>query len=189
MRRRPRGMARPSGPDPRAPAAAPAASSTEPQHRAYVALGANLGDAAATLRTAMDTLDALPGTRIVARSSIYRTAPVGYADQPAFLNAVVALSTPLGAEPLLDALLAIETAHGRTRSFANAPRTLDLDLLAWDDATIATARLVVPHPRMHERAFVLAPLAEIASDFVIPGRGAVRTLLAAVADQSVERLS
>lgn len=157
--------------------------------RAFVALGANLGDAAATVRAAMDAIDRLPGTRVVARSSLYRTAPVGHVDQPAFVNAVVAVDTTLAPEPLLDALLAIETEHGRVRSFANAPRTLDLDLLLFDDATITTPRLVVPHPRMHERAFVLVPLAEIAPACVLPGRGRVDTLAATLIDQPVERLS
>jgi 2-amino-4-hydroxy-6-hydroxymethyldihydropteridine diphosphokinase len=132
---------------------------------AYVALGANLGDAQQAVRAAMDRLDALPQTRVTARSSLYRTAPVG-ASGPDFINAVVRLQTALTAPDLLDRLLAIELDAGRERPFPNAPRTLDLDLLLYGDARIDSARLTVPHPRMRERAFVLVPLAEIAPTVV-----------------------
>ena len=155
--------------------------------RAYVALGANLGEPVAHLRAAVADLDALPGTRVVARSSLYRSAPVGLVDQPDFINAVVAVDTALEALPLLRTLLAIEARHGRVRSVPNAPRTLDLDLLMHGDTIMAGAELTLPHPRMHERAFVLLPLLEIAPDVQLPGLGAARSFLSAVAGQAIER--
>jgi 2-amino-4-hydroxy-6-hydroxymethyldihydropteridine diphosphokinase len=127
---------------------------------AYVGLGANLGDRMATLREAVRRLEGLG--EIVAVSSLYETAPVGYRDQPPFLNAAVALETPLTPTELMDALLGIERDLGRVRTFRNAPRTLDLDLLLVDDLVLATPELTLPHPRLPERAFVLVPLAEIA---------------------------
>jgi 2-amino-4-hydroxy-6-hydroxymethyldihydropteridine diphosphokinase len=136
----------------------------------------------------MKELDQLPDTRAVAASALYRSAPLGYLEQPEFLNAVVELETQLAPEALLDGLQAIEKRHCRERPFAGAPRTLDLDLLLYGDATLATPRLSLPHPRMHERAFVLMPLAEIAPEATIPGRGAARELLAACAGQRVERI-
>jgi len=129
---------------------------------ALIALGANLGDRAGTLRSACDELRKL-GVRLTL-SLIYETDPVGYAEQPAFLNAVAQLDTQLTPEQLLAEMLRIETAHSRVRSFRNAPRTLDLDLLLYDDLVLARPELTVPHPRMQERAFVLVPLAEIAPD-------------------------
>ena len=155
--------------------------------RAYVALGANIGEPVRHLRAAAADLAALPGTRVVARSSLYRSAPVGLVDQPDFINAVVAIDTSLEALPLLQALLAIEARHGRVRSVPNAPRTLDLDLLMHGDAIMASAELTLPHPRMHERAFVLLPLLEIAPDAVLPGHGAACSFLPAVAGQAIER--
>ncbi len=155
---------------------------------AYVGLGANLGDAPATLRDAVAELAALPQTRLVAQSSLYRSAPVD-ADGPDFFNAVVALDTGLEAADLLVQLQRIEQAHGRLRSHANAPRTLDLDLLLHGQACMQTAALTLPHPRLHRRAFVLAPLAEIAPDLAIAGHGPVRDLLRQVADQRIERLT
>ncbi len=155
----------------------------------YVGLGSNLGDSRRELETALQELGGLRSTRLAQRSSVYRTAPLGYAAQNDFLNAVARLETTIEAEALLDELLAIERRHGRERGFANAPRTLDLDLLLYGEQSIATPRLTVPHPRMHERAFVLAPLAEIAPDATVPGRGAVRELLAACAGQRVQRIA
>ena len=155
--------------------------------RAYVAFGANLGDPAAAFFEAVQRLDALPGTRVVARSSLYRSAPVGVAGQPDYLNAVIALDTALAPRPLLEALLAIEHDSGRRRDFPMAPRTLDLDLLLHGDAVIDEPGLQVPHPRMHERAFVLLPLLEIAPDVWIPGRGPAREALPAVAGQAIAR--
>jgi 2-amino-4-hydroxy-6-hydroxymethyldihydropteridine diphosphokinase len=155
---------------------------------AYVGLGANLGDAPATLARACIELAALPLTDFLAASSVYRSAPVDAAG-PDFVNQVAALHTLLSAHALLRSLLAIERAHGRERPYRNAPRTLDLDLLLFGDAVIAAPDLVVPHPRMHERAFVLAPLAELSPGLVIPGRGPVAALLPSVAAQRIERLA
>jgi 2-amino-4-hydroxy-6-hydroxymethyldihydropteridine diphosphokinase len=150
--------------------------------RAYVALGGNLGAVADTFAGALAALDALPGTRVVARSSLYRNPPLGDAGQPDFLNAVAAVDTDLPAPELLEALLAIERAFGRTRVATGrwAPRTLDLDLLLYGAETIDAPGLCVPHPALHERAFVVVPLAEIAPDAQVPGRGSARTLAAAV---------
>ena len=157
-------------------------------HRAYVALGANLADPVAQVRAAIEALRGLSDTRLVCVSSLYRTAPVGIKEQPDFINAVARLETDLDAEALLDQLFAIEAAFGRQREFHHAPRTLDLDLLLFDDTIIDTPRLRVPHPRMHLRAFVVAPLAEIASDCLIPGRGSVSAWLPAVKMQRIERM-
>lgn len=156
--------------------------------RAYVGLGANLGEPRRQLQAALDALNRLPQTRLTAASGFYRSAPLDHADQPDFLNAVAELDTGLTPEALLDCLQAIETAHGRERSFAGAPRTLDLDLLLYGDAALATPRLTVPHPRMHQRAFVLRPLAEIAPQAIIPARGTARDLLPACAGQVAERI-
>ena len=155
---------------------------------AFVALGANLGDPIITIKAAIAALDALPATTRTATSSLYRTAPVGLKNQPDFINAVVALETQLAPLALLEQLFAIEAAFGRQRSVRNAPRTLDLDLLLHGDTRQVTPTLTLPHPRMHERAFVLAPLAEIAPHVVIPGHGAVAQLFAACADQRIERI-
>ena len=159
---------------------------------AYVALGANLGEAQRVVTAAIEALGALPGTRLVAASSLYRTAPVGLLHQPDFINAVVALDVlDAGLLPpvLLDHLFAIEAAFGRARSVRNAPRTLDLDLLLFGQAVSNNPRCTLPHPRMSERAFVLAPLAEIAPDLHVPGAGPVRTLLARCAGQRIERIA
>ena len=156
---------------------------------AYVALGANLADPVAQVRAGIEALAVLPGTRLIAQSSLYRTAPVGYADQPDFINAVAKLQTELSAVELMRALQAIETKHHRVRGEANAARTLDLDLLLFGNDIIREASLTVPHPRMHERAFVLMPLAEISGGQTnIPGRGTVASLLAQVADQRIKKL-
>lgn len=155
---------------------------------AYVALGSNLEDPQRQLRSGLESLAALPATRLLRASSFYRSAPVGYADQPDFVNAVAAIETGLSPRGLLDALLAVERRHGRVREFLNAPRTLDLDIVAYGDRTIDEPGLAVPHPRMHERAFVMVPLAEIAPDAAIPGRGSVRELAARVDAASVTRL-
>jgi 2-amino-4-hydroxy-6-hydroxymethyldihydropteridine diphosphokinase len=170
------------------PAASARRLAQEPAVRAYVGLGANLGDAATTLRTAFAELDAIAHTRVAACSALYRTAPVDAAG-PDFLNAVAALDTRLVAHALLDALQAIERRHDRQRPYRNAPRTLDLDLLLYGDAVInEPPRLVVPHLRLHERAFVLVPLAQIAPDVQIPGHGHIRTWLESVAGQRVARV-
>jgi 2-amino-4-hydroxy-6-hydroxymethyldihydropteridine diphosphokinase len=156
---------------------------------AYVGLGANLGDPGRQVEQALHELDGIPHTRVVKTSSLYSSAPVGYANQPPFVNAVAEIETGLEAPQLLQALQAIEARHGRRRSFANAPRTLDLDLLLFGHATVETAGLAIPHPRMHERAFVLKPLLEIAPEAVIPGRGAAQALLRECEGQSVERIA
>lgn len=155
---------------------------------AYVALGANLGDPASTIRAAFGALANLPESRIVRCSSLYRTAPVGITTQPEFINAVAALATTLAPESLLDALFDIETRFGRQRAEKNGPRTLDLDLLLYNDQFIDLPRLTLPHPRLHLRAFVLYPLAEIAPTLIIPGRGSIASWLPAVAHQGITRL-
>ncbi len=156
---------------------------------AYIALGANLEDPVVQVRAGLAALATLPDTQLLMQSSLYRTAPVGYADQPDFINAVAAVDTALSPRELLDALLAIELNHGRVRQFANAPRTLDLDVLLYDDVEVNESGLTIPHPRMHERAFVLAPLAEIAPLCEIPGHGRVSELLRGLDPQGVTRLA
>lgn len=155
---------------------------------AYVALGANLGDPAAQLRRAMAELARLPESRLAACSSLYLSKPVGFLDQPDYVNAVAALGTKLTPRALLDALLDIEARHGRSRAFKNAPRTLDLDLLLYDGLVMHEPGLTLPHPRMLERAFVLAPLAEIAPDCVIPGQGTAAFNLAKLDCTALARL-
>lgn len=155
---------------------------------AYVGLGANIGDPRRQLETAIEELGGLPRTEFVQVSSLYKSTPRGYLNQPDFLNAVAQLDTELSAEALLASLQDIENRHGRQRPFIGAPRTLDLDLLLFGDSVLATASLTLPHPRMHERAFVLKPLAEIASHAIIPGRGRASELLAACQDQRVDRI-
>ncbi len=153
-----------------------------PEVQAFVALGANLGDPLTTVRQALHTLARTPGLRLVRASSLYRTAPF-QARGPDFINAVAELATSCSAPELLDTLQGIELAAGRERPFRNAPRTLDLDLLLYGSATIESSRLTVPHPRMHERAFVLVPLAEIAPDRVVSSQ------LTSVAGQPIERIA
>ncbi|MGQ0509541.1 MAG: 2-amino-4-hydroxy-6-hydroxymethyldihydropteridine diphosphokinase [Betaproteobacteria bacterium] len=155
---------------------------------AYVGIGSNLGEPRRQIESALGEIGSLPGTRLARCSSFYRSAPLGHAGQPDFLNAVARLETTIAAEPLLDELQGIERRHGRERSFANAPRTLDLDLLLYDGRVLDSPRLTLPHPRMHERAFVLAPLAEIEPDAAVPDRGPVRELLALCARQRIERI-
>lgn len=147
---------------------------------AYIGLGANLGDATAALRSAVQAIAALPGTEVLRCSSMYRSAPVD-ASGPDFLNAVIAVRTALAAPDLLAALQSIETAAGRERPYPNAPRTLDLDILLFGDLALDSPTLTVPHPRMRERAFVLHPLAEIAPERVDTA------WLPAVQDQRIER--
>ncbi len=141
--------------------------------RAYVGVGANLGDREATIRAA---IDALPG--IVGVSELRETDPVGVVDQPAFLNGAVALETELSPRELLDALLAVERDLGRERRERWGPRTIDLDLLLYGDETIDEPGLTVPHPRLHERRFALEPLLDLDPEVAIPGRGRVIDLLA-----------
>lgn len=159
--------------------------------RSYVALGANLGEPIVTLRAAIAALRELPDSELVAASSLYRTAPVGLKYQPDFINAVVAIDTVLPAPTLMSLLFRIEEKFGRQRTpngARNLARTLDLDLLLYGDQIDTDPALTLPHPRMHERAFVLAPLAEIAPDTKIPGYASVAELLASCHDQRIERL-
>lgn len=148
--------------------------------RAYVALGSNLGDREQTLAAAVEALRAERGVEVVAVSALIETEPVGYLEQPRFVNGVAALETELPARALLDLLLEVEQRFGRTREGvpAQGPRTLDLDLLLYGDAEIDEPGLRIPHPRMHERVFVLEPLAELAPGLEIPGRGDVQALIA-----------
>jgi 2-amino-4-hydroxy-6-hydroxymethyldihydropteridine diphosphokinase len=155
---------------------------------AYIGIGANLGDARANVEEALTRLSALPATAVLARSSLWKTAPIDSSGDD-YINAVACIDTALAAPALLEALLAIELAHGRERPYRNAPRTLDLDILLYGDMRIDTPDLRVPHPRMHQRAFVLAPLCEIAPNLVIAGVGAAAALLPLVADQAIERLT
>lgn len=155
---------------------------------AYIGLGANLDDPAAQVILAMDELAKLPESRLIARSSLYVSAPVGYANQPDFINAAVEIETRLSPRALLAVLLDIEHHHGRNRSFRNAPRTLDLDLLLYGQAHFHEDGLTLPHPRMHERAFVLMPLLELAPALTIPGHGHAGMLLALCASQDVQRM-
>jgi 2-amino-4-hydroxy-6-hydroxymethyldihydropteridine diphosphokinase len=148
--------------------------------RAYVALGSNLGDREGTLRAALDALAAEPGIEVVSVSRFFDTAPVGYVDQPRFLNGAAALETELPARQLLERLLAVELRFGRSRDDvpAQGPRTLDLDLLLYGDAEIDEPGLRVPHPRLHERRFVLEPLADLDPALEVPGNGQVQDILA-----------
>jgi 2-amino-4-hydroxy-6-hydroxymethyldihydropteridine diphosphokinase len=159
--------------------------------RAFIGVGANLGFARDAVLNALADLSRMPGTEFVAASSLYRSAPLGDdgpGDGPDFINAVGEIETTLSPDELLATLQAIETRYGRVRTTKNAPRTLDLDILLYGDGIIQTPTLVVPHPRLHERAFVLAPLVELAGPVAIPGKGRADTLAAAIADQRIERI-
>lgn len=146
--------------------------------RAYVGLGANLGDRAATLSRALDVIAAQPGVELVRASSFRETDPVGYRDQPRFLNAAAAIETSLAPQELLRLLLDIERELGRVREGPRfGPRTIDLDLLLVDEVTMDEPGLTLPHPRLHERAFVLEPLLELDPSLVVPGHGPVQDLL------------
>jgi 2-amino-4-hydroxy-6-hydroxymethyldihydropteridine diphosphokinase len=160
----------------------------EPVAIAFIGLGSNLADPLVQVRRALMELESLPGTRVTARSSLYRTSPVGYLEQPDFINAAASVQTTLKPEALLAALLAIENRHGRRRTMRNAPRTLDLDLLLYGEEVLDQDGLTLPHPRLHERAFVLAPLAEIAPEAMVPGRGRVQDLLARIDRKGVSRI-
>jgi 2-amino-4-hydroxy-6-hydroxymethyldihydropteridine diphosphokinase len=153
---------------------------TSGRSRAYVGLGANLGDRRASLERAVALLGEHPDVRVVARSALHETEPWGPVTQPPFLNGVVAIDTSLSPRELLDLLLGVERELGRVRAERWGPRTVDLDLLLYGEKTVAEPGLVVPHPRLHERAFALEPLAELDPDLVVPGRGAVTELVAAL---------
>ena len=164
-------------------------------HIAYVGLGSNLQDPHRQLQRAFVDLDGLPGTRVLSRSSLYRSAPLGCpvqadsASQPDFVNGVAKIMTDLAPQELLRALLDIEHQHGRERTFRNAPRTLDLDVLLYDDMQVHEHGLTIPHPQMHLRAFVLHPLLEISPDIRIPGIGRANTALEGCRDQVLERMA
>jgi 2-amino-4-hydroxy-6-hydroxymethyldihydropteridine diphosphokinase len=157
-------------------------------HTVFVGLGSNLADPQAQVLRAMHELDKLPQVRVIKCSSMYRSAPVGYLEQPDFINAVARLQTTLSPRAMLDELLQLELKFGRTREFINAPRTLDLDVLLYDELQHHEHGLTIPHPQMHLRAFVLQPLLEIAPDCVIPGIGGVAGVAQQCMDQQVERL-
>jgi 2-amino-4-hydroxy-6-hydroxymethyldihydropteridine diphosphokinase len=148
--------------------------------RAYIGLGANLGDRRASLERAVALLGEQPDVCVVARSVLRETQPWGRVDQPPFLNGVVSLDTSLAPRALLDVLLAVEQRLGRVRGERWGPRTIDLDLLLYGSESVDEPGLVVPHPRLHERAFVLEPLAELDPKLVVPGQGTVTELLAAL---------
>jgi 2-amino-4-hydroxy-6-hydroxymethyldihydropteridine diphosphokinase len=156
---------------------------------AYIGLGSNLDNPESQLKTAIEALTGLPQTRLQARSSLYRSAPMGPQDQPDYLNAVVQLSTGLEPEALLDKLQGIEQAQGRVRAQHWGPRTLDLDILLYGEDVVATERLKIPHPGIAERSFVLYPLAEINGQLEIPGLGGVRSLMEQCPDAGLSRLS
>ena len=158
-------------------------------HIAFIGLGSNLEDPRSQLQRAFAELGGLPGTRLTARSSLYRSAPLGYPYQPEFVNAVAKIATALTPQALLQALLQIEHWHGRERTFRNAPRTLDLDVLLYDDTQLHEHGLTIPHPQMHLRAFVLQPLLEIAPNIGIPGIGQAVMAFERCRDQVLEALA
>ena len=159
------------------------------QQRAFIALGSNLAEPEVQVNQAFAALAQLPQSRLLAQSSLYRSAPVGYAEQADFINAVAHIETGLAPHDLLQSLLGIERTFGRVRDFRNAPRTLDLDLLLYADLMFHEPGLTLPHPRMHERAFVLLPLVEIAPDCEIPSKGKARDWLMRVSDQTITRVA
>ncbi len=156
---------------------------------AYIGIGSNLDDPQYQVQAALDALDAHENCNVIRQSSLYTSEPVGFADQPDFVNAVCALKTTLEPVQLLCELLDMEKTIGRVRShLPNRPRRIDLDLLLYSTQQINSPNLIVPHPRMHERRFVLEPLVEIAPDEIIPGRGIAKYLLEECKDQAVVRI-
>jgi 2-amino-4-hydroxy-6-hydroxymethyldihydropteridine diphosphokinase len=162
---------------------------TQSASQAFIGLGSNLENPLFQIRRAISLLTELPDSRLIRQSSLYRSAAMGSVDQPDFINAVVHIETMLMPRALLMALLEIERRCGRIRTYPNAPRTLDLDLLLYDDLQCHEEGLVLPHPRLHERAFVLQPLMEIECDCKIPGQGLVSELLVACTHQRLEYIS
>lgn len=155
----------------------------------YIGLGANIGDPIRQIGQALDLIATLPYTQLVRTASFYSSAPIGYTNQPRFVNTVTCIETQLDPASLFGFLLSIESQLGRERSFPNAPRRIDLDLLLYGRSTISTDTLQIPHPRMKERAFVLVPLLEIAPEVIIPGEGAACALLPLVVHQELVLLS
>jgi 2-amino-4-hydroxy-6-hydroxymethyldihydropteridine diphosphokinase len=160
---------------------------SDPEALVYLSLGSNEGHSRRLLEEAVRGLADLPHTQVIARSGLYRTAPIGYVDQPDFLNQVIALRTTLAPHDLLDATQALERAAGRERGMRWGPRTLDIDLLWYDGIHLDDERLQLPHPRLEDRRFVLEPLAELAPGLVLAGGGTVAVALKKTADQIVER--
>jgi len=161
---------------------------------AYIALGSNLGEPITQVRQAAREIDALENVNLRTQSSLYQTAPVGYSEAekakvPDFINAVVAVETKLTPDALITAILDIEDQAGRIRPYENAPRVLDCDLLLYDDVQLDTARLTLPHPRMHLRGFVLLPLFEIAPTLSLPNHGKIATLITPLIADGVQQLS
>jgi len=166
-------------------------NSTKPLSHAFLALGSNLEDPYAHIHKAYFEINMLPYTTILKRSSLYKSAPIGRLDQPDFINAVAEIETALTPSQLLDELLKIEQRHGRIRNtqyLPNAARTLDLDILLYDNLQLEIQNLVIPHPRMLQRAFVLFPLMEIAPDCEIPGHGKINRFIADCSGQVINRL-
>lgn len=159
-----------------------------PTHFAVIALGSNLAEPARQVRAALSALEAHPQIQIEKTSSLYLTAPVGYDDQPDFVNAVCSVRTSLDGVSLLAVLNRIEADFGRERTFRNAPRTLDLDIIDFDGISSDDPHLTLPHPRAHERSFVMKPLAEILPDFVLGGHGRAADLAAALGDEGIRLL-
>lgn len=157
---------------------------------AYIGLGSNLDEPLQQVRSAFAALDAIEQTRLVARSPLYRSAPLGPSGQPDYINAVAGVDTQLDPDALLGALQAIENDHGRVRRERWGPRTLDLDLLLYGDVQRDDALLTIPHPRLHERAFVLYPLADIApADLPIPGKPSLASLLNTCPALAIEKIT
>lgn len=155
----------------------------------YIALGSNLEDPFKQVQSAYEEIKKLPDTYLLKCSSLYKSAPLGLLNQPDYINAVAEINTTLTPLELLNKLLKIELHHGRVRTFRNAPRTLDLDILLYDNLRLNDNRLTIPHPRMTQRAFVLCPLMEIAPHCEIPGHGKISQLITACSDQKIERLN
>ncbi len=157
--------------------------------RAYIGIGSNLNDPVAQVQQAISALQTLPDTTLVSTSSLYSGTPMGPADQPDYINAVAGIDTCLSASELLQAMNRIEERQGRVRQGVQwGPRTLDLDLLLYGDSSIDTPGLTVPHPGMHERDFVIVPLAEIAGNLAIPGRGQLKALASSCQSHALKKL-
>lgn len=156
---------------------------------AYIALGSNLEDPLKQIQLANEEIKKLPDTNFLKCSSLYKSAPLGLLNQPDYINAVAEIDTALTPLELLNKLLKIELQHGRVRTYRNAPRKLDLDILLYDNLQLNDDKLTLPHPRMTQRAFVLYPLMEIAPHCEIPGHGKISHLITACSDQKIERLN
>lgn len=159
------------------------------KNTAIIALGSNLNNPIEQVQHAIAAVTALPRISNVRASSLYRTAPMGYLDQPDFINAVAIITTDMNASELLAQLQQIEQRFGRQRSFRNAPRTLDLDIIDFNHEIYQTEHLILPHPRAHERGFVMCPLAEIAPEYALGEHGTAQMLAQTLGDAGMERLS